>query len=157
MKINPRTPKKISSSIKSFIQGLGLDPNSALFIRFTQVSSEYRNQYCYNNCEIEVLNGGEVVCGWTIWEDRKKQFVEGEHHCVLRIDGRLVDITPRQNRRDERILFVPDNDRIAGRIDKNTWNSWSNHKSLNGNIIEPAMQLRLREIDENYSELKYVE
>lgn len=155
--LNPRTPKKLNASIKLLIQDLGIDPNLANYLSFINASPSYRNQYCYNNCEAEALRGGgDIVYGWIIWEDRKKQFVEAEHHCVMRKGGSLMDITPRQNRRDTKVLFVPDDTRCAGRIDNNTWHSWSNHKSMGGEIVEPTVQLRVTEIDKDYCEIEYL-
>ncbi|MBI3200091.1 MAG: zinc chelation protein SecC [Myxococcales bacterium] len=53
------------------------------------------------------LHGGEVCCGWRIWE-RPSVLIEAEFHAVWqKPNGDLLDLTPNQLGA-ERILFLPD-------------------------------------------------
>ena len=50
---------------------------------------------CHNNVRTEVLlNGGQIVCGYSLLPSRYCQCVTFEAHSVIYRDGRLVDVTP---------------------------------------------------------------
>jgi hypothetical protein len=147
MILNPKTPICITATVKQLAAALGL-PNTKLhYLRYTHKSDEYKPLCCFNNCENEqVKYGGEVTYGWLIWEDRKRSFIEAEFHSVRKINGELVDISPRQSKKNELVLFIEDKTRISGRKDSETWHSWSNLKMLNGLILERTRHLEVSEI-----------
>ncbi|WP_286262000.1 hypothetical protein [Thalassotalea atypica] len=154
--INPKTPKKVNSNIKALLSELGIANSKPEYLRFINRSSEYRNAYCFNNCEDEKNKTGcQVVYGWTLWEDRKKGFFEAEFHSVIKENGVLIDITPR-HRNEDKILFVPDTTKSSGRKTENIWYSWSNLKMVNDRVVEPSEELEVVELDNDYSEVRYV-
>ncbi|TYT27417.1 SEC-C domain-containing protein [Luteimonas viscosa] len=63
---------------------------------------------CFLNVQEQVeAEGGQMLCGWQIWE-WPNVLVEAEFHAVwFSLDGRLVDVTPKQEG-EGRILFVGD-------------------------------------------------
>ncbi|TCD22950.1 hypothetical protein E0D86_09990 [Pseudomonas sp. IC_126] len=153
--IKPKTPKKISASVKALIKSLALT-ESPKFLDYTHRSDSYRATYCFNNCEEEsVKTGASIVYGWQIWEDKKKGFIEAEFHSVIVADGKMLDISPRETG-DKKILFVPDKARRSGRKNDRTWISWSNQKMINGILAEEARELEIYEIDRDYSEVRTV-
>ena len=152
MKLNPKTPIKVSAKVKELVKSLGLT-GTPRFLNYIHASDSYRATYCFNNCEDEVaISGGEVVYGWQIWEDRKNGFIEAEFHSVIKVNGVLKDISPRQSK-DKQILFVPDRNRSSGRKGENSWISWSNHKMINDEVAEPTFELEIKELDNDYSEV----
>jgi len=154
--INPKTPKKINSNIKALLSELGVANSKAEYLRFINRSNEYRNAYCFNNCEDEKNKiRCQVIYGWTLWEDRKKGFFEAEFHAVIKENGVLIDITPRR-RNEDKILFVSDSTRNSGRKTDNVWYSWSNLKMVNGRVVEQSEELEMIELDNDYSEVRYV-
>lgn len=157
MNLNPKTPKKVNLAVKKLIAELGINNRSAQYLRYTHKSDAYKAMYCFNNCEDEIAkNGGEVVYGWLIWEDRKRSFIESEYHCVIKMGGELLDISPRQNAKEDIVLFIEDTNRDSGRKDPKTWHSWSNLKMISGVVVEPSRRLEVFEIDDVNSELRYV-
>lgn len=155
VEIKAKTPKKVNAAVKGLISKLGLNHKSAKYLGYTESSDDYRATYCFNNCEKEQKKTDcEIVFGWQIWEDRKNKFVEAEFHSVIRdADGQLKDISPRQTG-DKQILFIPDSTRESGRIDSDTWASWSNLKMQDGHVLEESIPLEVREINETYSEVR---
>ena len=137
---DPTTPRKISGSIKRFIRTLGTDENPR-FLPFTYSSDKYLPLYCLSNCEAENRKtGNQVVFGWVIWELRQKGFIEAEFHAVMKRGNDFVDITPRVDG-EAKILFVPDPNRIAKRVDARTWRSWTNQKSRNGHVTHETQPM----------------
>ncbi len=83
---------------------------------------------CFQNvAAIVKQNGGSVQHGWRLRE-QAAAYVEGEFHCVWRrLDGALIDVTPREDRATE-ILFLTD-----------SWTVWT------GEPVEPQrMMLNLQ-------------
>jgi hypothetical protein len=121
------TPKKISIGIKSFFKKMSL-PSQQRLLKFQILSANYLTRHCLSNCETEhTLHGTPIVFGWTIWEDnnyfiddKRLTVIDAEYHAVLRINNELVDITPRTDG-EELIMFLPDPQRTAKRIDSHTW------------------------------------
>lgn len=156
MNLKPKTPIKINSSVKMLIQALGLKNSKPIYLPYTHRSNNYRATYCFNNCEDEANKTGcEVVYGWMIWEDRKKSFIEAEYHSVIKENGMIFDISPRQTG-DTKILFVTDNTRPGGRKRPDTWYSRTNLKMVNGFIAEESKECEIIELDDIHSELQYV-
>ncbi len=156
--VKPRTPKKIDAQVKELIRLLGLKHTNASFLPYTHKSDTYRATYCYNNCEDEVAtSGGEMVFGWIVWVDKKARFCEAEHHCVVRQDNKLFDISPRQHSSDKLVLFVPDATREGGRIGSNLLRGWSSLKMSEGEIIAHVKKLKIEEIDSVHSAITEVE
>lgn len=97
-------PRSITAAICEFATELGgvSDP------QFVEVRPQpfAREQECYLNCFLaSELAGGEPVLGFRIWTTNKLMLT-AEHHCVLKKNGSLVDITPDPSKVD-RIVFVP--------------------------------------------------
>jgi hypothetical protein len=154
--INPKTPKRVNSNIKALLSELGITNSKPEYLRLINRSNEYRNAYCFNNCEDEKNKTGcQVVYGWTLWEDRKKGFFEAEFHSVIKENGVLIDITPRK-RNEDKILFVPDTIKSSGRKTENIWYSWSNLKMVNDRVVEPSEELEVVELDNDYNEVRYI-
>lgn len=128
-----RTPKKISKRVAKFLNDAGL-AEKPIYLPFTNLSDDYKNKYCLNNCEAEYKKTNcKIVYGWAIWEDKKNRFIEAEFHAVVKKNGKLLDITPRADQEDK-LLFVPDLERIPTRINECTWRTWTNIKSWQGEI-----------------------
>ncbi|EKN3342828.1 hypothetical protein ACQ8YR_002652 [Yersinia enterocolitica] len=152
--IKPKTPIKISGSVKNLVKELGLN-TKPVYLPLCEVEGT-RAGYCFNNCEDYIRdNAGEIVYGWIIWEDRKNRFIEAEFHALIKYEGRLMDITPRFNA-EKKVLFVEDDTRISGRKDKTTWHSWTNIKLKDGFTLEFPAQIEIRELDNDYSEVVYL-
>jgi hypothetical protein len=133
-------PRAVSGRIRRFIRSLG-KLGSPIYLPFTFVSSDYRPQYCLNNCEIESQRTGHPTNLWM--GDLGKpvdRFIEAEFHAVISRNGSLVDITPRVDG-ELRVLFVADPQRVPEHLNERTWKTWSNHKSLNGQIIDATQRL----------------
>ncbi|KID56860.1 hypothetical protein JF50_13260 [Pseudoalteromonas luteoviolacea] len=157
MHLKPKTPKKINGRVKSLIQELNLDHKNSTFLRLTARDKSYRAGYCFNNCELESKKtGAKVVYGWQIWEDPKKSFIEAEFHAVIKENGSLLDISPRQTG-EEKILFIEDSLRSSGRKSDDAWYSWTNLKMINGFVAETVKECEVVELDETYSELRILE
>ncbi|PKN36987.1 MAG: hypothetical protein CVU62_12900 [Deltaproteobacteria bacterium HGW-Deltaproteobacteria-2] len=122
------TPQKISKRIRSFINTLG-DIDEPEYLLFTNCSNKYLPQHCLSNCEAEShFTDSPVVFGWVIWEDKKTRSMVAEFHAVIRRKNKLVDITPRVDG-ESRVLFVPDKERVASRLNERQWNTWQNHSA----------------------------
>lgn len=136
------TPIKLTIGIRTFFKKLSLPAHQRL-LKFHKLSDNYLTKHCLSNCDSEhISHGTPILFGWTIWEDnnyfvddRKLNVIDAEFHAVLRIDNELVDITPRADGEDL-IMFVPDPQRTANRINSHTWESWSNIISINGDIVK---------------------
>lgn len=156
MNLKPKTPKKINGRVKEIIRELRLDPNNAIFLDFTLRDESYRATYCFNNCEQEASKTNcEIIYGWMIWEDTKKSFIEAEYHSVIKENGELLDISPRQSG-EKKVLFIEDPVRISGRKCSNIWHSRTNLKMINGFTVDESNECEIVELDENYSELRLI-
>ena len=151
LKLKPKTPIKINSTVKNLVKSLGLN-TSPVYLKLTKVIGS-RAGYCFNNCEeYASKNKCEVIYGWMIWEDRKSEFIEAEFHAVIKENNIIKDISPRFNMED-RILFVEDDTRACGRKETNSWYSWSNIKIFNGIVKENALPIEIIELDDIHSEI----
>lgn len=151
MELKPKTPIKINAAVKFLVKNLGLN-TIPIYLPLSEFESA-RTGYCFNNCEDYIqVNGGIVIYGWMIWEDRKKSFIEAEFHAVVKVNGKLLDITPRQSDNKE-ILFVEDNIRESGRHSDDTWFSYDNIKVFENNIVNEPKPILIREIDNYDSEI----
>jgi hypothetical protein len=120
------SPREVSVIVLRFLSTLGFT-GRPVFLSFTPVSADYIAGQCHSNCEAEHRRtGAEIVFGWTIWQVGDTPFIEAEFHSVVRRGRHLKDITPRRDG-EKLILFAPDTERIAVRIDERTWDTWSNH------------------------------
>lgn len=125
--MTPTTPREVTRAMREFLATLetAMTPT---FLPFTFAAEDYQVDRCLDNCEAENRRtGAEVVFGWTVWELPAASFVECVFHAVVRREGRLLDITPRRDHED-RILFVPDRERIARRETCRSWETWASHK-----------------------------
>ena len=156
MNLKPKSPKKVNGRVNAIIKELKLDPKKASFLDFTNKDDAYRATYCFNNCEQEnTKTGCEIVYGWIIWEDTKKSFIEAEFHSVIRQDGKLIDVSPRQSG-EKKILFIEDSTRASGRKRQDAWHSRTNLKMINGFVAEESKEVEIVELDEDYSEFRYL-
>jgi len=146
---NQTTPVEMNSSLKNFIKKTIKHHDTPVFLSFTHISDKYLNKYCHSNCEAEyIINKHPIVFGWIVWEDKHKKFIESEFHAVIKINNSLTDITPRKDG-EEYVLFVPDKEKKATRINKRTWETWTNFKSINGIICEKSVKKKLRNLFSN--------
>ena len=144
---NSSTPKKISNRIVKFLKTMHIH-SSPIYLEFTFIDDKYLPKYCLSNCECESKkNKGQIVYGWTIWEDKKNRFIEAEFHSVIKRNSKLIDITPRVDG-EEKILFAQDETRVAKREDDFTWCTWSNQKLYNGKITE-TIAIKLQDVKSN--------
>ncbi|MCH9808827.1 MAG: hypothetical protein K0U74_13955 [Alphaproteobacteria bacterium] len=138
--MRPYAPETISPRVTAFLRRCELKA-APRYLRFTPASPIYERGYCHNNCEVEVAaNGGRIVCGWMIWEHQLQSLIEAEFHAVVKRDGKILDVTPRQDD-DERILFIPDPTRRAERLDYRSWRTWSNMKLWFDHHFEPPNRI----------------
>jgi hypothetical protein len=127
------TPMNITKPIKRFIKTLG-SVGTPEYLPFTYSSERYKSKHCLSNCEAEFhFSGDPIIYGWIIWENNKIDFIEAEFHAVIKRSNKYIDITPRVDNEDK-VLFVPDFDRKATRLNNREWNTWKNHRSLGGRI-----------------------
>lgn len=156
MNLKPKPPKKINGRVNAIIKELKLDPKKAVFLGFTKKDDSYRPTYCFNNCEDESNKTGcNIVYGWMIWEDTKKSFIEAEFHSVIKQDGKLLDISPRQSG-EKKILFIEDTLRPSGRKRSDAWHSRTNLKMINGVVVDASKEIEVVELDHEYSEIIYL-
>lgn len=154
-KLKPKTPKKINSAVKKLIISLGIN-TLPFYLSLTKVDYS-RAGYCFNNCEQYAKNNNaSVVYGWMIWEDRKNNFIEAEFHAIISENGQYKDISPRINNEDK-ILFVIDKSRNSGRKEANSWYSWTNIKIFDGFVREEPKLIEIKELDDDYSEIIYLQ
>ncbi|MFV0574712.1 MAG: hypothetical protein ACK5NC_04755 [Vibrio sp.] len=161
--LNPKTPKQITMAVKTLVSYLGIKNASPQYLKYTHRNWDYSVRNCFKNCEKESEKTGEqIVYGWLIWEDRKHAFLEAEFHSVLRDSGvlransRLIDISPRQSIKTEKVLFIEDTQRVAGRKDSKTWHSWSNLKMVSGHVLAPTQHLEIVEVNEHKHKIHLV-
>jgi len=99
------TPRKVTSAILSLCNEI--NPAETLVEVPVRPDKDAIVSECFNNVSEKVnREGGNLLYGWTIWE-WPRVFIEAEHHAVWEKDGKLVDITPKDNG-ERRILFLPD-------------------------------------------------
>ena len=142
------TPYKVTGLVRRFLQTLE-SAGTPVHLPFVLAWLDYLAGYCMSNTEAEAhRSGATVVYGWLIWEDRRHSFIEGEFHSVVMGDGRLRDVTPRHDG-DRRVLFAPDQIRVARRGDERTWDTWSNHKQVETRIVESTHKIQIRDAKSN--------
>lgn len=128
------TPSNVTPNIKKFLKEIGLF-SQPQYLKYTCVSPDYRARYCLDNCELEHKRSGcQIVYGWIIWEEIKRACIVAEFHGVVKLQGELIDITPRVDGEDT-VLFVQDGSRKPRRVNSYTWSTWSNFSSMNGHIV----------------------
>lgn len=100
------TPSTISRPVRQLIDTL-VRNGSALYLAVSPESDAVVNE-CFPNVAAKVArDGGDMVCGWQLWE-WPHVLVEAEFHAVWRSPGgALTDITPKPQG-EKQILFVPD-------------------------------------------------
>lgn len=100
------TPTSITPSIIEF--GASLCSSSDPV--FVPVGEPVQQEpgYCFYDVKAKISEaGGEMICGWTIWEC-PNIFLEAERHAVWRSAiGSLVDVTIKADG-EKQILFLPD-------------------------------------------------
>ena len=154
MIVTPKTPKQIRKGVKLLLSALKITDAKPVYLSFTHRSDTYLNSFCFKNCEDEKKKTGcEIIYGWSLWEDKKLGFYEAEFHSVIKDNGDLIDITPRQKNEDS-ILFVSDMSKTSGRKSVNSWHSWSNCKIVNGHVAEVSVELEIVQADGELSEFR---
>jgi hypothetical protein len=119
----------------------------SIYLPFTDISPNYLPRYCLNNCEDVHRNlGYEIVYGWMLWELPAAEFIEAEFHAVVKDRKSLLDITQRADG-ENTILFVPDPTRVATRVDRRTWRTWTNFKAQHGIMRELSRQILMVDTD----------
>jgi hypothetical protein len=95
---------------------------------------------CWYNClELQISKGGEVIYGWSLWQDQNV-FIAQHHAVWLNDNGQYVDPTPNEGLTNT-ALFMPDNrapfDIIGLRAYPNLeWVNNNNHKWLVGPLVK---------------------
>lgn len=126
------TPKKIGNRILKFLKRAHLNSNPQ-YLELMQSDSSYAPKFCLDNCFLDVKNnGGSVVYGWVIWENKKTRFIEAEFHAVVQRNGKLHDITPRADG-EGKVLFILDKTKSA-KLDNGEWETWDNIRLINGEL-----------------------
>jgi hypothetical protein len=111
------TPPTITSLIKEFCATI-----SSAQPEYVPVVPEGKVGYCYPNVKAKVeAEGGEIVYGRTIWVG--EAFLDAEWHCVWRRNGKLIDVTAKEDG-EEQILFLPTDEVWDGTT------VWSNKRKL---------------------------
>lgn len=111
------TPQEITKKILKFCKEKIDSATKPVFLKLAPVGN-CRLLDCFGNVENWIKdNGGSIQYGWIIW-DNPNIFIEAEFHAVWVNDkGEYIDITPKIDG-EEKILFIPDNNRkdTGGRI-----------------------------------------
>ena len=142
IEIKSTTPDRLSLTVKRFLKKAELHAHPR-FLKFTKRSSKYLPSFCFNNCEDESKKtGAKIVYGWAIWQDKKKNFIEAEFHSVIFENNKLFDITPRHDN-ECLIMFVPDKQRKAIRVEKDMWDTWSSIKYFQG-VFTPTSNILVK-------------
>lgn len=103
-KYTATTPKVITEPIRNLCRQLSAKEPVFLDVRpdaFADMGM------CYINAsDVAQRIGGKVVFGWLIWE-MPGIYVTAEHHAVVEIDGKMIDVTP-PFAGEQKVVFVPD-------------------------------------------------
>ena len=148
------TPSSLDEDILNFCQKISSE--KALFLEVNPlVIDGVRKLFCYENVDIAIKKGlGKQQLGWILWADPKKRFLKAEAHAVLKNwDGKLIDVTPQQDK-ESKILFLPDNNLIdTGTLIPSKYQSLVDSKEVLNFIkseIENEMQYKkIYEINKN--------
>jgi hypothetical protein len=108
--LHQETPAEITPTIRDALRHVS--PSMSFFIDITPLPDCVR-MFCYGNvdCCIE-REGGCREEGWIVYEGWGGRYLKLIHHCLWRLpDGRLIDVTPSDERRN---LFLPDSVRNHG-------------------------------------------
>lgn len=140
--MTPTTPKRMTGRVGKFLRSAGLLAKPR-FLLYSPRLAEARPGYCLDNCEDAKRQWScDIVHGWMIWQLDEPDFIEAEFHAVVRLEGNLLDITPRLGGED-RILFVPDHARSATYNGANGWHTWTNIKSRRGSIFQHTKPIHI--------------
>lgn len=99
------TPEEITEEIEEFCEKVS--PGQTPFYVTVAPREGCGPRRCFLNVpEVIAREGGEMICGWTIWQG--KFLLDAEFHGVWRTpDGKYVDVTPKPDG-ETTILFLPD-------------------------------------------------
>ncbi|MCR6496278.1 hypothetical protein LJB71_08640 [Thermomonas sp. S9] len=100
------TPGEISRPIKRLIEKV-VPGGNGIYLPVNPEAGAVVNE-CFPNVQAKLeRDGGQMLCGWQVWE-WPHVLVEAEFHAVWKSPaGALVDITPKAQN-ETHILFVPD-------------------------------------------------
>lgn len=100
------TPGEISRPIKRLIEKV-VPGGNGIYLPVNPEAGAVVNE-CFPNVQAKLeRDGGQMLCGWQVWE-WPHVLVEAEFHAVWKSPaGALVDITPK-TQNETHILFVPD-------------------------------------------------
>lgn len=136
------TPKRMTGRVGKFLRSAELVAKPRFLLYSPRLANAHPG-YCLDNCDDAKRQWDcEIVHGWMIWQLVEPDFIEAEFHAVIRLDGALLDITPRLDE-EERILFVPDHTRSARFNGTNGWHTWSNIKSRQGKIFQHSKSIQV--------------
>ncbi len=103
-----RKPTKHDAVISNFCESIS--PGQVPKFVPVVATDESQPLECFHNVWRQVeQHGGSIAFGWAIWI-WPQVFVEAEHHAVWEKDGKVLDITPREDGESE-VLFLPDPER----------------------------------------------
>ena len=103
-------PEKIDKMVLSFCNKIN-QKQTPLFIKHQPEESNIELE-CIENVNKKVKEeGGERALGWAIWINHKV-FIEAEFHAVYKNpENELINITPIESIKSEKILFLEDPNR----------------------------------------------
>lgn len=96
------TPQVIADPIRAYCQKVA---NAEPVFVPVRPTVDAKILECFPN--VYRFQEGTPQHGWLIWECGPGLYIKLEEHCVTRIAGSLVDITPQMDGEDQ-ILFLPD-------------------------------------------------
>jgi hypothetical protein len=101
------TPAVMTRQIVDFVSSIGCD--HALFIP-VMLEEDARGGNCFTHVKGSIrLHGGSLRYGWLIRQSAAGLWLSAEFHAVRRTGfGLLVDVTPQDERKEDRVLFAPD-------------------------------------------------
>ncbi len=104
----PIAPKTISSEISALCERLVVG-GIPVYLTVNPSPEAVVNE-CYQNVEKAIAkNGGNMQCGWQIWETIPGVMIEAEFHAVWKDASNIYhDLTPKELAGIDRILFLPD-------------------------------------------------
>lgn len=146
LKLSPKSPKKIDSTITALVQYLGLEEDKALRLKFTRPSAFVPEpDYCHFNVWLQIRSaGGAAQPGWILAQDKQNSFAEAIFHAVWRNQtGSLVDVTPRRDM-EKRVVFVPDHGRsivLTSHENRPAIHTFDNVRILNGSLMTPLTEI----------------
>ena len=110
LRLSVSTPNALDAHLQALLREMQIEPREAGLLPFTHPGAfEPETDNCHFNAWLKMRNdGGAVISGWILGQDRVNRFSEAQFHTVwVSGDHELFDVTPRADD-EEYVLFVPD-------------------------------------------------